>query len=203
MNRTGTRLSHRKQQIWVCVIAGLFLCDFIACGYLPSQQRLTSLQEARARQRQTIDMAAAQRVELGRLKTKLRETDRLVERFDASVPPAQAVGAFLLQITAVMKECDLTDQVVLPDEELQSGDVGCIPIHVTCKGRLAQLFGFFHRLEALDRLVRIEKVTMENDSAYMGELTLKAQVVIFYQSGRLRMETADRASSVEEVNHGA
>ena len=63
MNVAGSKPSHRKQQIWVCVIAALFVCDFVVCGYLPSRQRLTSLKRARAEQRRTIDMAAAQDVD--------------------------------------------------------------------------------------------------------------------------------------------
>ena len=82
MNVTGSRLSHRKQQMWVYVIAGLFVCDFVLCGYLPSQQRLASLQRTRAQQKQTILMAAAQSAELPGLERRLRGMEKAVEGFD-------------------------------------------------------------------------------------------------------------------------
>jgi len=203
MSASGSRLSHRKQQIWVCVIAGLFLCDFVLCSYLPLQQRMTSLREARAQQRRTIDMAAGQSVELARLKSRLRETEKLVECFDASVPSDRALGAFLQHMEAVMSETGLTDQVVLPGKEFETADLGCIPVRITCTGTLSQMFGMFDRLQAQDRLVRIEKVAIENDAGYAGRLSMQAEVIIFYQSARLRTENTARARSVEEVNRDA
>ncbi len=203
MSITGSKPSHRRQQIWVCVIAGLFLCDFVLCGYLPLQQRFTSLQQARAQQRRTIDLAAAQGLELAHLKTRLRDTERVVERFDACIPPERALGGYLKQVADIMAERGLTDQVVLPGKEVQTGDLGCIPIHVTCKGTLAQLFGFFSRLQTLDRLARIENVTIENDAGFTGRLRLQVEMAIFYQSMRLGTDDATGAKWAGEANHGA
>ena len=203
MTRNGSKLSHRKEQICVCVVAGLFLCDFIVCGYLPSQQRLTSLRHARADQRRTIDMAAGQATELERLKTRLRDTERVVECFDASVPPAPALGGFLQKMAAIMMEYELTDQEVLPGKEFTTGDLGCIPVHLTCHGTLTQLFGFFDRLGTLDRLVRGETAMFENDAGLTGQLRLEADMVIFFQSARHRTDSAASARTADEVKHGA
>jgi Tfp pilus assembly protein PilO len=203
MSVTNSKSSHRRQQIWVCVIAGLFLCDFVVCGWVPSRQRLTSLQQAKAQQKRTIDLATAQGVEISRLKTKLRDTERLVERFDASVPPERTLGGFLQQIQGVMTQCDLTDPAVLPGRELEAGDLGRIPVRITCTGTLTQLFSFFSRLRTLDRLVRVETVMIQNDVGFTGRLSLEAEVTIFYQSARLRTEAVVRPPSTGEGNHDA
>lgn len=203
MNVAGSKPSHRKQQIWVCVIAALFICDFVVCGYLPSQQRLTSLKRARAEQRRTIEMAAAQDVELARLKARLRDAERVVECFDATVPPDRALGGFLQQVSDLMVEYELTDQAVLPGKEFEAGDLCGIPVHLTCKGTLTQLFGFFDRFQGMDRLVRIETASFENDPGFTGRLSLQADVVIFYQSARLRTDGSARTQPTDEVNHGA
>ena len=86
MNAIGSRLSHRKQQMWVYVIAGLFVCDFVLCGYLPSHQRLAALQRTRAQQKQTIQMAATQSAELPGLERRLRGMEKAVTGFDLRVP---------------------------------------------------------------------------------------------------------------------
>ncbi len=203
MTTACSRLSHRKQQIWVCVIAGLFLCDFILCGYLPSQQRLASLRQTRTQQRRTIDMAAAQSVELAGLRNRLRHAEKQIERFDACVPADEALGAFLQQITTIMGEHRLTDPVILPGKKTETGNLGCIPVQMTCRGALADLFDFFQRLQRLERLVRIEKVTMENDASFSGQLALRIQGVIFYQSKLLKAEAADHARSAGGRDHGA
>jgi len=194
MNAGGSKSLHRREQTWVCVVAALFLCDFIVCGYLPSQQRLSSVRQAQAQQQQTINMAAAQGVELAR---------RLVERFDASVPPDRALGDFLKRVADVMVTCNLTDPEVLPGKEFSAGDLGCIPVHLTWHGTLSQVFGFFNRLQTLDRLVRIETMMLQNDAEFTGQLKLEADVVIFHQSGRFKSDKTAPAQSADEVSHGA
>jgi Tfp pilus assembly protein PilO len=203
MNAACVRPSHRKQQLWVCVIAGLFLGDFILCGYMPSRERLTSLREARAQQQRTIEMAAAQNVELAGLKTRLHSTEKLVERFDAYMPPDEALGEFLRQITTIMESNRLSDPVVIPGKKAEVGELGCIPVLMTCKGALTDLFELFNRLQTMGRLVRIEKVTMENDAGFGGQLAIRIQAAIFYQSKLLKAAGAGNAGSMGEANNGS
>jgi len=197
-------LSHRKQQMWVYVIAGLFVCDFVLCGYIPSRQRLVSLQRARAQQQQTIERAAAQSAELASLERRLRGMEKAVEGYDLHVPADRALGTFLQQIAGIMTDCHLVDQVVLPGTDLKTGDLNCVPIHVACKGTLTGLFDFFTKLQSLDRLVRIEKVAMENDSDLTGQISMQVEAVIFEQSARHRgTDRAAGARSAGGVDHGA
>ncbi|HSW00154.1 MAG TPA: type 4a pilus biogenesis protein PilO [Sedimentisphaerales bacterium] len=203
MNMTCFRPSRRRPQVWVCVIAGLFVCDFIVCAYLPSQQRLASLKQAKIEQSRTIGLARQQGEELAGLKAKLRDTQRLVEQFEASVPSDNALGAFLQQVATLMSNQRLTDQVVLPGQETQAGDVGCIPIRMSCQGTLENLFGFFSGLQAMDRLVRIETVKIENDPGFSGQLTMQSDAYIFYQLKPARTENAGRADAAGGPSHGA
>jgi len=181
---TGSRLSLRKQQRWVYVIAALFVCDFVACGYLPSRQRLTALERVGTQQHKTIALAAAQSAELPGLERRLRDMKKAVEGFDLRVPADRALGTFLQQIAGIMTDCRLVEQVVLPGKELKTNDLNCVPIHVACKGTLADLFRFFARLQSLDRLVRVEKVAMENDTNLTGQISVQVEAVIFEQSAK-------------------
>ncbi|MCX5645064.1 MAG: type 4a pilus biogenesis protein PilO [Phycisphaerae bacterium] len=204
MNASGSRLSHRKQQVWVYVIAGLFVCDFALCGYIPSQQRLASLRRTQAGQKQTIQMAAAQSAELPGLERRLRGMEKAVTGFDLRVPADRALGTFLQQISGIMTDCRLTEQVVLPGKEVKTDDLNCVPLHVACKGILTDFFGFFRKVQSLDRLVRIEKVVMENDSDLTGRISLQVEAVIFEQSAKYRKTNGPaEAPSAGGVNRGA
>jgi len=203
MTITCFRPSHRRQQVWVCVIAGLFVCDFVVCAYLPLQQRLTSLKQAKTEQRRVIEMAAGQREELAGLRVRLRETQRMVEKFEASVPSDSALGAFLQQVTTLMTAQKLSDQVVLPGNEIESGELGCIPIRMSCQGTLANLFGFFGKLHTLDRLIRIESVKIENDPGFSGRLTMQTEAYIFYQLKPMQVQQAATADTAGGASHGA
>jgi type IV pilus assembly protein PilO len=204
MNAAGSRLSPRKQQMAVYVIAGLFVCDFVLCGYLPSHQRLLSLQRTRAQQKQTIQMAAAQSTELPGLERRLRDMEKAVEGFERRVPADRALGAFLQQIAGIMTDCHLVDQAIVPGDDGKTDALNCIPIHVACRGTLMDIFGFFQKLQRLDRLVRVEKVALENDSDLTGQVGVQVEAVIFEQPAKHRKPGGlAEAESAGGVSHGA
>ncbi len=204
MSISGSKLSHRRQQMWVYILTGLFVCDFVLCGYLPSQQRLRMLQQAQAEQRQVIEMAAAQSVELGGLERRLRDMEKKIEGFDRRVPVDRTLGTFLQQIAGLMKDCDLVEQVVLPGKERKTEELNCTPIHVACHGTLTSLFRFFTKLQALGRLVRVEKVALENDTDLTGQLGVQIEAVIFEQSAKHRKNEGPAGTKpAGGVNHGA
>jgi hypothetical protein len=51
-----------------------------------------------------------------------------------------------------------------------------------CKGKLAQIFEFYRRLQGMDRSVRIEQVKLFNDSDFSGEVSMDAKAVIYYMA---------------------
>jgi Tfp pilus assembly protein PilO len=204
MKATGSRLSHRKQQMAVYVIAGLFVCDFVLCGYLPAHQRLLSLQRTHAQQKQTILMAAGQGTELPGLERRLRDMETAVAGFDRRVPAERALGSFLLQIAGIMTDCHLADQAIVPGNEWQTESLKCIPIHVACRGTLTDIFGFFQKVQSLDRLVRVEKVALENDSDLTGQVSVQMEAVIFEQSAKHHKPSGPaEAEAAGGANHGA
>ena len=54
------------------------------------------------------------------------------------------------------------------------------------KGRLVQVFEFCRRLQAMDRLVRIEQVNLVNDDDLTGQVTMQMQTVIFYRPSQMQ-----------------
>ena len=184
MKRGRSRGLSGRPQMWVYIIACLFVLDFVLCGYVPATRRLKALQEAQARQVQMVQVAAAQGAELPSLRTRLREVRRSAERYDASVPRKRALGGFLQQIAAIMTRHNLTDHEVAPRQEIDGPSQNCIPLDVTCRGTLADLFGFFGDLQSLTRLVRVERVLLENSSDFTGQIVMQMDVAVFYQDAR-------------------
>jgi len=204
MRVTGSRLSVRKQQMWVYIIAALFVCDFVACGYIPSRQRLLALERVWTQQRKTIALAVAQSAELPGLERRLRDMKKAVADFDVRVPADRALGTFLQQIAGIMTDCRLVEQVVLPGKEVETEDLNCVPIHVACRGTLTDVFRFFTRLQSLDRLVRVEKVAMDNDTDLTGQISMQVEAVIFEQSGKHRKARSPAgAPGAGGANHDA
>jgi Tfp pilus assembly protein PilO len=81
-----------------------------------------------------------------------------------------------------MNEHDLKEQVITPGAEVEAERFRCIPVSMQCKGKLSQIFKFYHQLQALDRLVRIEQVRLSNDSGYDGQVSMETKAVIYYRA---------------------
>jgi len=193
----------RRQQVWVYVITLLFLADFLFYGYMPSHRRLQNLRMSRSQQATMIQAAATQSKELPTLKLRLKNVQKVVEHYDAYIPRAASPGVFLKEIAGIMDKHRLMDQVVVPGQEVESSGVGCVPVHINCKGSLKDLFSFFHDFQAMERLVRIESVSLKNDSEYTGQVSMETDAVVFYQL-QAPQKTAEQAGpSQRGVNHGA
>jgi Tfp pilus assembly protein PilO len=202
MREVSLKGQGNRRQLWVYAVAVLFCADFLFYGFLPSRKRLLSLEQTRVQQQRLIETSAAQNKELPALKMRLKDAQGVVDHYETYIPPAASLGTFLQAIARIMTEHHLTEQVVVPGTEMQPNTIWCIPIHVNCRGSLKDVFGFFRDFQAMDRLVRIEKVILKNGPDFQGQVTMEADAVIFYGS-RTEPESTTVAGSVRtEGNDG-
>jgi len=171
-----------REQIVICVVAGLFAADFVLFGCLPLQKRLKNIAKARAAQRLVIAKASTQARQLPVLKKQLDELKRAVGDYKAKVPDQRGLGVFLHRIANLMKEHNIREQVVRPGEELEAEGLRYIPVSVQGRGKLKEIFQFFSSLQALDRLVRIKQVSLENDEHFNGEVSMRTEMFICYRA---------------------
>ena len=172
----------KRQQVIICIVAGLFVADFVLFGYLPLKNRLNAIKKARTAQNSVIAKAATQREHLPAIGQQLEELQKVAADFEANVPTRQSIGVFLQQIADLMSQYNLSEQVVTPSKEIKAGGLNCIPVDMQCKGKLSQIFEFYERLQDLDRLVRIEQVSLKNDIDFSGQVSMKTMAVIYYRS---------------------
>ena len=204
MTEGATKLLLRKQQVWVFVIGGLFIADFVFYGYMPSRQRLQTLAHARTQQEYVINTAVSQAEVLPTLEKQHEQAVRMVRYYQECIPTEGNLGLFQRQIADIMTTHQLTDQVVVPGKAIEAGELNCIPVHMNCKGSLTGIFGFFKDLQSARRLVRIEKVTLQNDAEFKGLVAMQTEAVIFYRSEK-PPETEPRADgrALEAANDDA
>jgi len=189
----------RKQPVWGFAIGALFLVDFVFYGYMPSHRRLQSLARARSQHELTINTALTQAEALPTLEERHKNMARMVRRYEDCVPTESALGVFLGQIANIMTQHQLTNQVVEPGAETQADGLNCIPVHMNCTGTLTAIFGFFNDLQSLHRLVRIEKITLRNDSGFTGTVSMQTGAVIFYRPQTAQEADASASKRASEV----
>jgi Tfp pilus assembly protein PilO len=173
-------LFRKRQQVIICIVAGLFVADFVLFGYLPLKNRLKAISQARTAQSSVIAKAAAQRERLPAMRQQLQRLQGVVADFEANVPAQKSIGEFLQQIANLMTQHNLSEQVVAPHKEIKGDRLNCIPVDVQCKGKLEQIFKFYEHLQDLDRLVRIEQLSLINDTNLSGQVGMQTKAVIYY-----------------------
>ncbi|MHC4659408.1 MAG: type IV pilus inner membrane component PilO [Planctomycetota bacterium] len=174
-------LFRERRQIVICAVAGAMVGGFVLFRYLPLRKRIKTVEQTKAAQRDAVTKALAEQGQLPILKEQLRKLKTTVGDYEARVPGHGDLGPFLHRIANLMNEHNLREQRVQPGKEVEAEGLNCIPVSMQCKGGLKQIFEFFYSLQALERLVRIERVKLENDKDFSGELSMRTDTVVYYR----------------------
>ena len=175
-------LFRERQQLTICVVAGVIVGGFVLFRYLPLRRTMKALRQTKASQTLTIAKGTADNKQLSLLKEQLLKLQHELENYEANIPGQRDLGAFLHRIADLMNEHNLSEQVNETLKEVKGEKLNCIPVNMQCKGKLDRIFEFYRRLQGLDRLVRIEQVKLTNDSDYDGQVSMEARAVIYYRA---------------------
>jgi len=175
-------LIRERHQIAILIVAGAMLSGFVLFWYLPLQKKRNAIGQIRTAQKFAIAKASVESGQMAIFKTRLEKLQDEVGDYGAKIPRQGDLGLFLQQMANLMNELNLKEQVITPDKEIQADELNCIAVDIQCKGRLAQIFEFYKRMQTLDRLVRIEQVKLVNDSSFSGEVSVQTKAVIYYKA---------------------
>ena len=171
-----------RQQITICIVAGVIVCVFMLFRYLPLHKQMKAIRQTRAAQALAIAKGADDGKQLPLMKKQLLELRAKLESYEANIPEQNTFGSFLGKVADLMNENSLKEQKITPGDVIKADQFNCIPVSMNCKGNLAQIFRFYRQLQALDRLVRIEHVKLSNDSNYNGQVSMETKAVIYYSA---------------------
>ena len=175
-------LFRERQQILICVAAVAIVGGFALFRYLPLRKRLQAIEERRTAQKLALAKAETAKQQLPLLAEQLQKTQEEIGDYDAKIPRERNhLGVFLQQVTNLMNEHDLRENVIEPGQEIKADGLQCIPVDIRCKGRMDRIFKFYKRMQGLNRLVRIEHVKLNNDSSFSGEVNMQTKAVVYYR----------------------
>ena len=174
-------LFRERQQITICVVAGVVVCVFMLFCYLPLHKKIKAIRQTKAAQSLVIAKGAADSRQLPLMKEQLLEFQTRLTNYEANIPEQNTFGGFLGRIADLMNENNLTEQEITPGEEIEADKINCIPVIMRCKGKLTQIFKLYRQLQTLDRLIRIELVKLSNDSDFSGQVSMETKAFIYYR----------------------
>lgn len=170
-----------KQQLIIIGLSIAILGGFGIFQYIPVIHQKSRLREQMTQQDKLSETIYSQSVMLPELQQQEKQLQQKLVPFTKKIPHGRQFAQLWQQIADVMNECKLTDQLVQPGEELKSDQLFSIPLTLECKGSVKQLFTFFKAMEDMDRLVRFEKIKIENDSDFNAVVKLTVKANVYYQ----------------------
>lgn len=170
-----------KRQLIIFIAAGVAVAGFVFLRYLPLKRKIQALEQRKAEYASAIDKATADGKQLPALKTRLAKMQAAAGNYDQQIPGYRDLGGFLHTIANLMSTHELKNQIVQPAKEIEAKDLYCIPIIMQCKGGLADIFGFYKSLQELERLVRIEQISLDNKGDFSGEVRMQTKATIYYR----------------------
>ena len=171
-----------RQQLTICVIAGVIVCVFVLFGYLPLRKSMKAVKQAKIAQTLAIAKGAADSRQLPLLNEQLLKLQNKLGNYKANIPEKNTFGGFLGSVTDLMNENNLKEQEITPGEEVKADQFNCIPVSIRCKGELAQIFKLYRQFQTLDRSIRIEQVKLSNDGGYKGQVSMETKAIIYYRA---------------------
>lgn len=171
-----------KQQIAIIAAAIVMVCAFVLLRFLPLKRESEFLRKSYAEQMLAVSKATEESLQIPAAREQLLGLRAAVGNYERQIPSQRELGEFIQKVTDLMNEYNLKGQMIQPGKEISAGELKSIPINMQCKGRLPQIFGFYKRVQGLDRLVRIERVKLMNDKDFNGEVTVQTNAVIYYRA---------------------
>lgn len=166
------------------ILMGLLLAS-VALGvhqYYPVYLQRKALKQILQKHSAKLDEIQAYSERLPILHQQVRELEPRAAEFARRFPEQREFSRLWRQIAEMMNRHHLSDQLVRPGTVFCNDSICYIPLEIQCRGTFEELFQFFRSLEQYDRLIRFEEVHLSNDETFTGQLTLKAQACVFYQS---------------------
>src|SRR4030043_2131912 len=117
-----------RQQLTICVVAGVIVCAFVLFGYLPLRKRMKAVNQTKIAQTLAIAKGAADSRQLPLLKEQLLELQARLGNYEAGIPEKNTFGGFLGSVTDLMNENNLKEHEATPGEEVKAERFNSFPV---------------------------------------------------------------------------
>ena len=174
-----------KKQAMILMLAAVVLLGFGLFRYMPIVRKRVALKEQMNHQSLSMEQIQEYSRLLPELNLQKRQLEEKLQASSGKIPEGKQFAKLWQQIAEVMNECQLQDQLVKPEAEMKSDELCSIPLRIKCKGSLDQMFMFFQKLEAFDRLLCFEDIRLENSSDLDAEIKLDAKANVYYQPSKV------------------
>jgi len=150
------------------IVVGVLLAIVVAGAvlvYLPQRKQLRDLRTRTARQKIHLVENAGRASSVPSLLRHVQVMKKHYRNFDRRLPAQQELGGFLREISGnLSEEQSLSNQLIEPGNPTRSKLFHTLPIILRFQGSYLSLASFLKRLERMERLTQIEKLSITSCS---------------------------------------
>ncbi len=171
-----------RDQLIPALAAIGFAAAFVALFWLPHHAAVAEKREKIVLQKQQLDTT------LAKAKTdqiKSQRTDTTQADFDLAIPPKADLGPLLVQVSGRLDEASVQDRELKTNTVVEGSDFSRVPMTLHFKGNLLTLFDLLGWIESHKRIIRVDKLTVQNGSADQDDLLLiNVEMSTFFRDGQ-------------------
>lgn len=162
-------------------IAGAVLAVLLAVLWLPGALERRALDHRIDQAKQTLAGELADVQLLGPLSDQVIRLHTAVDEAPHHVPPRDELDQLLRQLTEAMEAFDLQQQEIVTDRTQRHADHNVSTVRMRFEGGFPATYGVLQQIDAIPRLVRVDRVTFEPASPEVGgPLRVDIQLNAFY-----------------------
>lgn len=169
------------------VVAGLSL------GVYPGVRSYSRLTGKVAAAEAAVERAADQPNRLVRETEALEQLRAFVDDATRPIPSAGDVAGLIRDLVTHLDALGVQDREISAGAAAPSADIRSLPMTLSLKGDFGQIAGALERIESIDRLLRLSRLSVERDSD--GRLTAQVMIDVVF-TGDVSAQTA--AAEVRE-----
>jgi Tfp pilus assembly protein PilO len=169
---------------WVLAASlGLFLAAFYLLGYRTANQRLSDLRMQIQTKERDLQSNQSRAKILPVVEKEVARLQSRLELFDHKLPKQQELPQFIREITQVSQHASLRKVEVKPGVGHKSELYSEMPITLTFQGDFLNVFSFLRQTEQMQRLTRVQNLTVKSLGGKPGEVEVQVSMNIYFSEG--------------------
>ena len=160
------------------VMAAVILATTVAL-YIPQKRKLEDTRTQIASQKALLQGNAQRAAILPEVAGRVEEMKARYQQLDRRIPGRTELGGFLREISEHVQNSKLSNQLIEPGNPHREELFHTLPIIMRLQGRYLALADFLKRIGKMQRLARVQKLTITSEPK-TGKLDIELQMNIYF-----------------------
>lgn len=174
-------MNFKKDNLIVLVILGVFVLCAVFFVYVPQGRKIDKLRTQITTQSRHLAEESKKVAIVPDLQRQVNTMKSRYRNFDSRLPRRQELGGFLREISGHLANEKLSNQLIEPGKPCREELFHTLPIIMKFKGSYLALGAFLKQINQMERLTRVQKLSIRQGQDKKDELLeIELQLNIYF-----------------------